>query len=126
MGEYEPGWGAGLSVDTSTATPPPAIISTAGDAMTQAQTGVSQGWDWFNSTLQNTVDAVAKIGVAKYAARNGVALQATTPLQQQNPTTGQLFSPAPTYSPSMPQQQQGPGLMTVLLIGAVAYLALKK
>lgn len=117
-------WGTSPTLDTSTWTPPPAIISNAGDALTQAQTGVSQGWDWANDLLKNTMTAVTQIGVAKYAAKNGVAVTATTPVTSvQDPRTGQLVPAA--YSTNVPQQQ-GSGLMTLALVAGVVWLATRK
>ena len=119
-------WEEDLSilVDQSTRTPPPAIVSNAGDALTQAQTGVSQGWGWLNNTVQNTVNAVAQIGVAKYAARNGVALQATAPLPVQDPRTGELVTTSGYYGQVTPSK--GPGLMTILLVAAAVLLVVRK
>lgn len=118
-------WETSPTLDTSTQTPPPAIVSTAGDALTQAQTGVSEGWGWLNTTLQRTIDAVAQIGVAKYAAKNGVAVTATAPLAVQDPRTGQLVQ-STGYVGAIPQQQQGPGLLTLGLVAAVIFLVTRK
>lgn len=117
-------WETSPFLDTSTTTPPPAIVSSAGDALTQAQTGVSEGWGWLNDTLKNTINAVAQIGVAKYAAGNGVAVATTTPVQVQDPRTGAMV-PAVGYVPQVPQQQSS-GLMTLALVAGVIWLATRK
>ena len=114
-----------FTVDQSTLTPPPAIVSNAGDAMTQSQTGVSQGWGWLNDTLKQTVNAVAQIGVAKWAAGNGVGLSTTQPVQVQDPRTGALMTATYTGA-GQQQQQQGSGLMTLALVAGVIWLATRK